>query len=299
MLRRLSTTRLAELALLYTTIVWGSTFFLIKDILHDIHPILLLCYRFLAAALIMGVALLIIKKPLWQQLRYGILVGVLLWLTVVPQTIGLEYTTASNSGFITGLFVIFVPLLAMILHRRWLPANQWLAVALSVLGLWLLTGGLAKVNVGDGLTLLASIACAMHIIAVERAVKRMDPYVLSFQQLALVGALSLITAVLFDLPFGFKESKTLWVMVFLTIFPTISAFVIQLVAQKHITAVRVAMLFTIEPVFAAIFAWTFGGEPFIWYKACGGLVIVAAMMAAELPLDKWLKRAKKLHRITS
>ncbi|MFH2054599.1 MAG: DMT family transporter, partial [bacterium] len=151
----------------------------------------------------------------------------------------------------------------------------------------LLTGGIVNANLGDLLTLITAAACAGHIFVADRFIRgKLDPYVLSMQQFATVGILSLLAALLLGAPLLPTRVDTVGTIVFLALFPTLSAFVIQLVAQRHTAAVRVSLIFALEPVFAALVAWTFGGEQFVWTRAGGGLLVVLAFLSSgkERPL---------------
>ena len=275
---------LAETGLLYAALIWGATFFIVKLAVEQIDPVVLVGYRFTFAGLLLGAYLMARRTPLWTGLRDGIILGVILWLLYVPQTIGLKYTTAANSGFITGLFVVIVPVLAYSLFRK--TPSRWEAIALvlSLLGLWLLTGGIAGMNLGDVITLIAAFFYALHLLYCDKYMKAgRDPIVISFQQFMLVGALSFLAAGILRLPLSFGNRQALLMLAFLTLFPTLSAFVIQLYAQKMTSPFRVSLIFALEPVFAAIFAWTLGGEEFVLRSAGGGLLIFIAMIVAELP----------------
>ncbi len=274
---------LADFGLLYAAAIWGSTFFIVKAALADIDPVVLVAYRFALATILLGGYLVVIRKPLWKHLREGIILGIMLWLIYAPQTIGLRFTTATNSGFITGLFVVFVPILALLFFRKRIRPLELTAVALSVAGLWLLTGGIEAMNLGDAVTLVTAVAYALHVLYADRYAKAgHDPIALCFQQFLVVSILSFIGALSFRLPFTIGSLSTAGIILFLTLFPTISAFVIQLIAQKHTAAIRVSLIFALEPVFAAIFAWTLGGEAFVAQRALGGLLIFCAMITAEL-----------------
>lgn len=252
--------RLATLGLVYAAAIWGSTFVLVKDSLAHIHPVTLVGYRFMLAGLALGAWLLWRRQPLWAGWRHGVGLGVLLWLLYGPQTIGLGYTSAANSAFITGLFVAFVPLLGWLVFRRRPGWGDWGVVALALLGLWLLTGGLRAANAGDLLTLLTAAAFAAHILAIDYALQAgHDPLALNVQQFLTVGGISLALAAGLGLPLAVSSTTTWGVIFFLAFLPTLLAFVIQLWAQKQIAPLRVSLILTLEPVFAALFAWTLGG----------------------------------------
>ncbi len=285
--------RLADLGLLYIAAIWGSTFFLVKDHLAYVDPVVMVAYRFVLGTILMGGYLLYRRKPWFTNFKPGALLGVLLWLCYVAQTIGLEFTTASNSGFITGLFVAFVPVLAFFLFRE-LPSPLKIgAVLTSMSGLWFLTGGLAEINSGDLLTLITALAFAAYILLADRYTKaNLDPYVLTFQQFLTVAGLSVIVALVFGLPFTVTSAGTVGVILFLTLFPTLSAFVIQMAAQKFTAPVKVSLILAAEPIFAALFAWTMGGETFVLNRAMGGLLVVLAIIIAEIPIRPWRRLAR-------
>jgi drug/metabolite transporter (DMT)-like permease len=275
---------LAEIGLLYAAAIWGATFFIVKGALNQIDPIVLVGYRFAFAGLLLGAYLLIRRVSLLPGLRDGLLLGIILWSLYTPQTIGLKFTSAANSGFITGLFVIIVPLLAYTMFRK--KPSPWESVAfvLSLAGLWLLTGGISGMNLGDIITLIAAFFYALHLLYCDKYIKAgRDPIVISCQQFLVVGILSFVTAALFGLPLTMGNRSAVFTVIFLTLFPTLSAFLIQLYAQKLTSPFRVSLIFALEPVFAAVFAWTLGGEPFLLRSAAGGLLIFVAMIVAELP----------------
>jgi drug/metabolite transporter (DMT)-like permease len=174
---------LADAGLLYAAAIWGSTFYIVKDGLQSLTPLSIVAYRFMLAAVLLLAWLLFKKKnPLKNSLR-GIILGAILWSLYIPQTVGLQFTSASNSGFITGLFVAFLPPLYWMFFRRIPPIQRQLAVVISLIGLWILTGGLVEINTGDLLTLGGALFYALHILVADRYVKKgTDLLVLSFQQ---------------------------------------------------------------------------------------------------------------------
>jgi drug/metabolite transporter (DMT)-like permease len=282
-------TYLAHFGLFYSAAVWGSTFFIVKWCLLSINPVILVGYRFTLAAIILAGFLILRRKPLLAHLKEGLLLGLLLWLLYVPQTIGLGITTASNSGFITGMFVAFVPIFSFVIFHRAPPLTGIISACVSLSGLWFLTRGLQTVNCGDLLTIVTAMAYAIHILLIDRFVKGgADPYLLSFQQFLFVGFASLIVGFIFKLPFTQSSTGLIWVIFFLALFPTLSAFVVQLVAQKFISPIRVSLIFAFEPVFAGLFAWTLGREPFAPHRAVGGLLVFLALVISGLSFRRLL-----------
>jgi len=278
---------LADAGLLYAAAIWGATFFMVKDALSGVHPITMVTYRFLLAGFLLLIFLLLTRRSLLANLKRGFYLSLLLWLLYVPQTIGLGLTTASNSGFITGLFVAFVPLFLLTIFKRRPTLMEILASVVALFGLWILTGGLTYINTGDLLTLLAAMAYALHLLYSDRYMKDgLDPFVISCQQFLLVGFYSLIAMIVFDLPFQVTTTAALGTIIFLALFPTMSAFVIQMMAQKITSPLKVSLIFALEPVFAGLFAWTLGDEPFIWRRAGGGLLIFLALIISGMPPRK-------------
>ncbi|MDD5425348.1 MAG: DMT family transporter [candidate division Zixibacteria bacterium] len=275
---------LADAGLFYAAAIWGATFILVKTALADIDAVVMVGYRFLLAGSVLLVYVLVTGRRLFEGLGRAFALAIMLWFLYIPQTLGLKYTTASNSGFITGLFVMFVPLFLRTIFKRRPTVMELTASFISLVGLWILTGGLRDINIGDILTLSAAMTYALHLLYSDKYMKAgIDPFLISCQQFLIVGLLSLLTALILDLPWGIATVKTGGIVVFLALFPTLSAFVIQMVAQKITSPLRVSLIFALEPVFAALFAWTWGGEAFIPHRALGGLFIFAALILSGLP----------------
>ncbi|TCO54105.1 DMT family transporter [Actinocrispum wychmicini] len=276
-----------HISLGYCALVWGATFYIVKAAIADVDPVTMVAYRFLLAALLLLPVVLLprIRSSLWdaRAFRSGAILGAFLGTSYLTQTLGLKYTSAANSGFITGLFVIFVPLFLMIFLRRPLAAAQWAACGVAVAGLWLLTSGGVGVNIGDALTVLTAMAYAAQVLAADRFARTdgASPLVLAFHQFWIIGVGSLALSLLLGRPLDVGTNQALWAILLLTLLPTLSAFVIQIFAQRHVSAMTTTMIFMLEPVFAALFAWTAGGERFSALPAAGGALIVAAMVWTE------------------
>ncbi len=275
----LNKNHIAEIGLLYASAIWGTTFFIVKNTLQYIDPVTLCSYRFLLAALILMFFLIYNRLPLFSNLKEGLILGFFLWLIYISQTIGLAFTTASNAAFITGLFIIFIPIFLFIFFRKKPTLKSLFAITIALSGLSFLTGGLIHANKGDIITLITAFAYALHVLFADKYVKKdISPYSLCFQQFLFVSLFSFIAAFFFRAPFSVTDINVIWIILFLTIFPTLTAFVIQLVAQKSIAPTKVSLIFALEPVFGAMFAWTLGGETFIFTKAIGGLLIFLSLI---------------------
>ncbi len=277
----------SDAGLFYAAAIWGSTFFIVKDALSDIDPVMLVAYRFLIAGALLWLFLLYKKKSIFTGLGKALVLSIILWALYIPQTIGLKYTTASNSGFITGLFVAFVPIFLRTIFKRKPTLMEVIASIVSLIGLWVLTGGLKDINFGDSLTLIAAVTYALHVLYSDKYMKSgVDPYVISCQQFLMIGLFSLITGLVLDLPFTIGSVRAGWIVIFLALFPTLSAFLIQMIAQKITSPLKVSLIFALEPVFAAIFAWTLGGEEVVFHRALGGLFIFSALILSGMPSPK-------------
>lgn len=283
----------AELGLVYCAAVWGATFYMVKDALSGVDPVAMVAHRFLLSALLLAPWALV-RPSRGRHLKEALILAVLLFLLYATQTVGLGYTSASNSGFITGLFVIFVPIFLFFFFKKPPSLVQWASSGLALFGLWLLTGGVSTVNFGDVITVVAAATYAGHLLATDKYVRGdADAVVLAFHQFWMTGLMALAYCLLSGRSLGVTGDKAAGTIAFLAAVPTLSAFFIQMWAQKFTAPVKVSLIFSLEPVFAALFAWTLGGEGFVPARAAGGGLIVAAMMAGELSKLDLLKGRRK------
>ena len=143
------------------------------------------------------------RKPLFKNFKQGFILGFILCLAYIAQSTGLVYISASNSGFITGLFVIFVPLFSILILKKVPSIKNFIALAVSLVGLWFLTGGIGQMNVGDLLTLVTAVTIAIHILYTNKLIKNnADPYILNFQQLFTVGIICSGIVLIFNQSFS-------------------------------------------------------------------------------------------------
>jgi drug/metabolite transporter (DMT)-like permease len=285
---RSRTELLALVALLVMTAAWGSTFFLIKDVVTRIPVPDLLTIRFAIAALALG----IIAAPRLQMsgtvIRYGVLLGVLYGAAQILQTAGLAHTSASVSGFVTGLYIVATPLLTALILRRRVPRLTWLPAILATVGLGVLSLHGFALGYGELLTLVAAVIYAGHIVALGQFSKPETALSLSFVQLIII---TLVTAAAALWPTaGSPEGIQLpangqdWLIVlYLAIVASAMTMVLQTWAQAHIEASRAAVIMAMEPVWAAAFAVTLGGETITSRMVIGGVAIVTAMYLVERP----------------
>lgn len=274
----------AETALLLTTLIWGSTFVAMKIGLRDISPILMTGARFTVATLfiVLVVGRKIFPVPDGAVVR-GTLLGGVLFLGFIAQNVGLVYTTASKSAFITSLMVVIVPILQFAIEKRSPTIGNILGIVVVVAGLWLLTspegGGF---NIGDGLTLACAVLFAFYIVYLDVASKTMSAVQLTFLQSASAAVLGIITASFFE-DMYFRPTASVFVSVgYLTFFATVLTTFVQTKFQKDTTPTRAAVIFTIEPVWASITAYLFLDERLGDAGVAGGALIVAGVLISEL-----------------
>jgi drug/metabolite transporter (DMT)-like permease len=269
-------------AMLITAIIWGSTFIVIKNNLVGVHAVTMVCYRFALAALLMWVILVFLRKKPWQHLTSGLILGLLLFASYVTQALALYYMMVVDGGFIAGMFVIFVPLLSIICGREKLRLNIVIAIVLAGIGLWNVTGGIANFKWSNSLMLLSAMVFALHILYADLVVKKCDILVLNFQQFLVTALASFFSILLFDLPFTVAAWNNIWWILYLALFANILCYLIQFSAQKTISPTVCALIFSSEPLFVAIFAWTVGNEKIIMADIIGGVMIVAAIICAQI-----------------
>jgi drug/metabolite transporter (DMT)-like permease len=276
--------RLAELALVGIAAVWGLTFVMVQDAIAILPTMAFLGYRFAPAAVIVAV---VFRRRLTglghDGLRAGLAMGGFLTAGYVLQTLGLEATSASNAGFITGLFVVLTPVLGAVFLRDRIPAVAWVAAGVSALGLYLLSGTGAELNLrGDGLVLGCAVAFAAHILATARAVRRHDAGALLVVQLAVAGVLCLAgAAALGDLEV--PRGATVWsALVVCAVVASALGFFVQTYAQRHASPARTALILASEPVFAGLFAYWLAGERLGAPAWAGAGLIMAAILAIEV-----------------
>jgi drug/metabolite transporter (DMT)-like permease len=279
---------LALLALLVMTAAWGSTFFLIKDVVTRIPVADLLAIRFAIASVTLGIIAAPRLHMSRQVLTYGALLGLLYGSAQILQTAGLAHTAASVSGFITGLYVVATPLLSALILRRRIGRLTWLAAILATIGLGVLSLHGFALGYGELLTLVAAVVYAGHIVALGRFSTAETTLSLSLVQLITITLVCGVAAFWptpgssggIELPSSTQD----WLIVlYLAVIASAMTMVLQTWAQAHIEPSRAAVIMAMEPVWAAAFAVALGGESITLRMIIGGLTIVSAMYLVERP----------------
>ena len=274
--------RLATLLLVSVTAVWGSTFFLIHDLVESVPPADFLTVRFAIAAVVLLV--LFRRQTLAltrREVRVGAVLGVLYGLAQILQTTGLQDTDASVSGFITGTYVVLTPVLgAVLLHDRIAPVT-WVAVALATAGIAVLSLQGFSVGVGEALTLASAVLYAGHIVALGRWSTPQAAVGLATVQAGVIALVTGVAAVPDGLTLPADGGQ--WAsLLYMALVAGALALWAQTWAQAHLTATRAAIVMALEPVFAAFFAVLLGGEQLTRRMVLGGALVLAAMYVVEL-----------------
>lgn len=274
----------ADLSLLLAAMVWGSAFVVCRAVADQMGALAYNGARFLLGSLTL--------LPLvWRRLRSitrveiggGVLAGALLFGASALQQTGLQFTTAGKAGFITGLYVVFVPILLALVWRQWPTGSAWLASMLATLGLLLLsTVEQMALAPGDGLELAGAVLWAVHVIVIGRLANRVDVLRLALMQYAVCGWLSLIAGLIF-------ESHTLggfavawWAVVYTGLLSIGLAYTLQIAGQRHAPPTDAAIILSMEAVFAALSGWLLLSETLTARQLWGCGLMLAGMLLAQL-----------------
>lgn len=276
-----STSLLATLVLLAMTASWGSTFFLIKDLLDRVPTLDFLAVRFAIAGLVMAaVAPRALARLSAESRRRAVVLGGVYGVAQILQTAGLAHTPASVSGFITGMYVVCTPLLAALLLRTRITGLAWAAVALATTGLGVLTLDGLSMGYGEAITLVAAVLYALHIVALGAWANAREALGMSIVQLLVIAVLCLVATA----PDGvvLPDTGADWLsLVYMALVAGALALIGQTWAQAHLPPTRSAIVMSMEPVFAAFFAVLLGGESLTGRMVGGGLLVLAAMLVVE------------------
>lgn len=280
----LSTSRRAELALLLLAFFWGTTFPLVKIALDFCSPFLFLTIRFALGTLIIWVAYS--KKISFMDMatiKAGIILGIFLFLGFGFQTVGLKYTAASKSAFITGLFVIMVPPLSVLIVKEKPKLFSLIGVILAISGLWLMTRPKgSEFNFGDLLTFLCAISFSFHVIYVQIYAKRFPFEKLVFVQLLTTSLLSIPSMFLLETAEFVYNHNLVSAILVTALFATALGISIQNRMQKDTTATKASVIYTMEPVFAGFFSYLILGEVLGSAGMLGAGLILSGMLCSEL-----------------
>ncbi len=275
-----------EIPLVFVAFLWGATFVLVKRALGDVSTLLFLAIRFSLAAVCLGLMLGSKARATddWRRdLRGGVLAGMCLFAGYVLQTLGLEYTTPSKAGFITGMYIPLVPVIGAMVYRKMPRSMELAGVLAAAVGMTLMTlpGSSARINRGDMLVAGCAVAYAMHILVLGHFTPRGNVSFLAVTQIATAAVLSLAVCGWAE-PVRWRPSASVWIAVGVTgILATAVAFALQTWAQRYTSPTRTALIFALEPVFAWLTSFALLGELLTRRATLGAALILAGILAVE------------------
>lgn len=289
----------ADLSLLFVAFIWGTTFVLVQNAISTMEPFAFNGFRFFIAFVILFLSLLLFQRKQLQFLSKkivisGFLLGFWLFLGYATQTLGLLYTTSSKAGFITGLSVVLVPFFSFLLLKQKPSFPAIIGVSIATIGLFLLTmTDIAALNIGDFFVLICAFGFAMHIIFTGKFSEQFPTLLLTTIQILTVSILSMISSFIFE-DFNemmklsvFSSQSVIIALIVTSVFATALAFFAQTSFQKYTTPTRVALIFAMEPVFAAIAGYYWASERLSISAIMGCLFIFLGMIFAELPAERF------------
>ena len=274
----------ADLTLAVIALIWGATFVMVKSALDTVGPFTFVAWRFIVASVVLLVLFhRRIRRLTRAEARAGALIGVWLALGYITQTIGLQYTTSGKAGFITGMNIVIVPILATFFLRQ--PPGRWAAVgvATAVVGLGFLSlDENLRFGEGDLWVMACAFFYALHIVTVSHFARRHDAVRLSVVQIAAVAVIATASAFVVETPRLDLPALTWGAIGFTGAVATSFVFTLQVYVQRFTTPTRTALLFSLEPVFAALFGWWLAAELLGPRELLGCTLILAGMVMAEL-----------------
>ena len=281
----------SSVALMAVALIWGGAFLSMKGTLERLDVNSFLAWRFLIATLLLIlIRPSVLKKINLPFFKKGVILGLFLSSGYIFQSFGLTLTTVSNTGFITGLYVVLTPLIAAVILRKNITLVEWFAVLVATIGLALLSLNGLQFGLGEFLVLVSALLFAFHIVGLGEWSKGLDAYALTVLQL---GTCAVVTF-LASFKSGFKappDSGVWWSIIYTAVFATALAFIVQTWAQSFIAPSTVGVILAAEVVFAAGLGIWFLNEPVTLRIALGGFLVLASMYLIIL-LDQ-RKESKK------
>ena len=291
---KLSKEYIADLLLLSVTIFWGSTFIIVKKAIEEMPTFAFLSIRFWIASILLILMFFPKLKNIDRKLlRDGAILGVVLFLAYAFQTVALKYSPATIVGFLTGLNVIFTPILSAFLLKKIPRIYSQIGAVLSFIGVMLMSFNKnLTISTGEILTIICAVFVAIQIILTDKYSRKHDTYLLTVVEITTMSILS--TAVsLFSEPYLIPKHWSLYLIasfIVTSVFATVYAFVIQNTAQKYTTPTKTAIIFIMEPVFSAIFSYLIGKEALSERVYLGGAIMFLGLFVSEVgPLIRFKK----------
>jgi len=287
----------SEAILIFVTLLWGATFVVVKEALNDISSMAFIAIRFIIAGIIL-LPFMLKKKFTRETTLAGILLGFLLFMGFATQTIGLKFTSATKSGFLTGTAVIMIPLLQIIIEKRSPTKGVIIGTILVLIGVSFLSSGGSSIlnlfqdigtnfNIGDGLTLICALFFALYIIYLDVETSKYDFWMLLFLQIMTTAVLSIIFLFIFSTA-ELESIEINWTknlisaIIYTSIFATLITTALQTKYQKNVTPAKAGIIFSFEPIWAALFAFFLLGEKITNFGYLGAGLIILGLVVSEL-----------------
>ncbi|MCF6269272.1 MAG: DMT family transporter [Melioribacteraceae bacterium] len=286
-----------EVILLLVTVLWSATFVIVKESLTDISSMLFIGLRFLIAGIIL-LPIIIHKKLDWKHsnLLPPIFLGVLLFIGFSTQTVGLKYTSATKSAFLTGTAVAIIPILQLLVEKKRPKTGSVMGVAVVLIGILFLSGGnsiltllsdiAANFNFGDFLTLICALFFAMYVVYLDMLSSRYNFWMLLIIQIGVSAFLAFVIALFFDvinyevLRINFTNQLGLGIL-YTAIFATLITTTLQTKYQRFVTPTKAGIVYSFEPIFAAVIAFIFLSERITSFGLLGAALIFVGLIISE------------------
>lgn len=284
----------ADLMLLLITVFWGASYILTKLALGVLQPFNLTAVRFIIAFIVSALVFYkhILKSDI-ETIKYALILAIILLGVFISMTFGLQYTTASNAGFLVSLSVVFIPILASVFLKQKIEKKVLIGVCIAPVGIALLTlNSELSVGGGDLLCTLCALLFAIHVVATGVFTKKVDSIALGVLQLGFVGLFSLVIS-MFTETVKLPDTTVSWVSILsLSILCTALGYIVQTTAQQYTSATHTGLILSLEPVFSAIFAFIVLGEVLSLKGYAGAVVLMFSVLIAEVDFKK---KGRDLH----
>ncbi len=284
----------ADLMLIFVTLTWGASYYFTKVALNDVQEFNLIALRFAIAFLVSGTVFYkkILKSDL-KTIKNAFILATILFTTFICFTFGVKYTSTSNAAFLAALAVVLVPIFSSIIIKQKPEKKALVGVCFAFVGIALLTlNDRISMNIGDIFSIMCAVFYALHMIFTGKLTKEVDSVTLGVLQIGFVAVFSIVFSFIFESPKLPTTFQTQVFVIFLSLLCTGAAFIAQTIAQQYTSPTHVGLIFSLEPVFAAIFGLLFLGEILSLRGYTGCLFMLAGILIVELNTEKYLKFLK-------
>lgn len=277
----------ADLSLFLVAAIWGSGFVVTKNAVNHITPFYMLAIRFFVSFILMAIIFWKkVRKTEIEDIKAGLIIGFFLFTAFATQTYGIKYTTASKQAFITASNVVMVPFFYWIVSKERPKSYEIVSAIICFIGIGILSFEKNfSIGLGDSLSLLCAVFFASHIVSIGVYSGDRDPILLTIYQMLMAGILSLVSAIIFEPKIVTLTKDAILAVLYLSIFSTLIAFLIQNLAQKHTTSTKAAIILSTEALFGSLFSFIFLKEPFSLKFLIGCSAILFSIINTEVKLQ--------------